>query len=351
MIYVITGVPGSGKTLLAVQWITDWLAEGRTVYSDIDGIQLAVEGCSPDDWRDTPHGSVVVYDEAQGRFGSTGKPGRPTDPVMLDMETHRHSGHDLVFITQNSTMIHHHIRKLTGRHHHVQRIMGGKAATLFSWYEATDERDRSERAKADKETWRFPKQLFAEYQSATVHTHKFRMPRKLIWIGAGILAAIVIAGAFALNVDLVRDPLPPAVADESSSTDSDVRYGQTIRTPTIDGLELIGSPGNDSLDGSRWSQSWRITGVIKTGSSNRYVLSGNNDSIIVPNDLFAVVSYDSGVLKLRSPGGYLKVTAVTGPYRDPVRDYRLGRDGQADSRNVSLSSDTALDTRSGGGPR
>ena len=78
MITLITGTPGSGKTLRAMYLIKEALAQGRAVYTDIDGVSLdGVTTVEMDhDWRDTPEGSLVVYDEVQRRWPSTGKPGQ-----------------------------------------------------------------------------------------------------------------------------------------------------------------------------------------------------------------------------------------------------------------------------------
>jgi zona occludens toxin (predicted ATPase) len=205
MIYLITGVPGSGKTLYSIRLIKEWLKEGRTVYADIDGLNIPNVLPSPPDWRNTPEGSVVVYDECQKIFPSDGKAGVATDERMRAMETHRHTGHDLVFITQAPTFVHHHIRKLTGKHIHAYRALGLKGCTLFKWDGICDNPNGfHERKQADTERWTYPPELFQCYKSATVHTHKFKMPRKILVIGAFALFAIFGAIAYGMNSDLAK---------------------------------------------------------------------------------------------------------------------------------------------------
>jgi len=198
MIYLITGVPGSGKSLKAVELIHQWLKEGRRVYSDIEGLNIPAVERSPDDWRTTPEGSVVVYDECQRIFPSTGKAGVAEDERIRAMETHRHSGHDLVFITQAPTFVHHHIRKLVGKHIHVFRALGMKGATIYTWDGICDApNDKREHRRADVTRWSYPQKLFGDYKSATVHTHKFTIPKRFIFIGialVAIVALIVIIG-------------------------------------------------------------------------------------------------------------------------------------------------------------
>lgn len=198
MLTLITGVPGAGKSLRAVALVQDALKAGRAVYSDIDGHNAPGVLPSPDDWRDTPEGSLVVYDEAQRKFPSTGKPGVAEDERIRALETHRHTGHDIIFITQSPALIHHHIRKLVGRHIHVHRAAGLKRATLYTWdFAVASPNDRVEQQRADTENWQYPADLFKFYKSATVHTHKFQIPKKIAWaLGAFVLVAAVVGFRF-----------------------------------------------------------------------------------------------------------------------------------------------------------
>jgi zona occludens toxin (predicted ATPase) len=199
MIYLITGVPGSGKSLRTVQMILDWKKQGRVVYADIDGLNIDGVLPSPNDWRDTPEGSVVVYDECQKIFPSTGKAGVAEDERLRAMETHRHTGHDLVFITQAPTFVHHHIRKLVGKHIHCYRSLGLQGCTIYSWDGVCDNPNGfHEKKAADTERWTYPKDLFQYYKSATVHTHKFKIPKKLIFIFS-VLAVLVVVSYFLIS--------------------------------------------------------------------------------------------------------------------------------------------------------
>lgn len=188
MITLITATPGSGKTLTAIQIIIDALNQGRPVYSNINGLEVYKFPNNhnlhpaPDDWRDTPEGSLVVYDECQQPhlYPSTAQRGRVEDERLTAMETHRHTGHDLIFITQAPTFVHHHIRKLVGQHIHLYRGRGIGGAMRYEWSHTCDSpNDRREQKRADSRFWKFPKEHFGYYRSATVHTHKFSLPRNL----------------------------------------------------------------------------------------------------------------------------------------------------------------------------
>jgi zona occludens toxin (predicted ATPase) len=213
MITLITGVPGHGKTLYAVhliKQITDknkklenlpteeWKPDDRIrpVYTDIDGIDHEKLGTHPIpesyDWRDTPDGSVVVYDECQQHFGPDNH-GRAKDTRISDLEIHRHSGHDIIFITQRERLIHAHIRDLVGSHYHIQRFGGTKRATIFHREEVIKTQSRSLLNTLDKEGWAYPQELFEYYQSATIHTHKRRLPKWLVGAGFQLLMLIILA--------------------------------------------------------------------------------------------------------------------------------------------------------------
>lgn len=193
MISLWTAVPGSGKTLSAIAVILKAIAEKRMVFTNISGLQKELIDPSglylhdaPDDWRDTPEGSLVIYDECQQPhlYPSNAKAGKVEDERLTAMETHRHTGHDLIFITQAPTFVHHHIRKLVGEHMHLYRAMGVKGANKYTWSHTCDNpNDRKEQERADSSYWLFPKEHFKYYKSATVHTHKFKIPRKMYFFG------------------------------------------------------------------------------------------------------------------------------------------------------------------------
>lgn len=191
MINLITAVPGSGKTLWTIGEILRLQKEGRKVYANIVGLLIDGVLPSPDDWRETPEGSVVIYDECQEIFPSNAKPGLVTDERLTGMERHRHTGHDLYFITQAPTFVHHHIRKLVGRHLHLYRPNGMQGANIYTWNFTCDSpNDRQEQERADHEIWKFPKENYKYYKSATVHTHKFRFPKKI-----GLVIFLILCGA------------------------------------------------------------------------------------------------------------------------------------------------------------
>lgn len=216
MITIITAVPGSGKTLYCIGLIVKAIEQGRPVYSNIDGLQVPKCHPAPDDWRDTPEGSLVIYDEAQQPhlYPSTAHRGEVKDDRLRQMEVHRHTGHDLIFVSQSQSFLHHHIRKLAGEHIHFYRAFGSKTVTKYTWQHCVDSpNDRAEQARADAFPWKFPKEHYGLYKSATIHTHKFKLPKKLAALVAFIF---VVAGLTAYNAATSKNSYLFASGEQAS---------------------------------------------------------------------------------------------------------------------------------------
>lgn len=235
MIVLVTGVPGSGKTLYSIGLILDWLKQGRDVYADIDGLSIDGVQSAPDDWRSTPDGSVVVYDECQQRFGPDGQQGRSKRDDIAAMEVHRHTGHDILLITQHPSLLHNHVRRLVGKHHHVSRVLGGNVAKIYTQDRVIKVDSRSDLNASDLQTWPYPKKHFDLYQSATVHTHKFKMPAKVKFgiatmcvLLALVLVLVSKSALFHPSEPIADDPLVNVVA----SLDAPVTADPLIEQPT-----------------------------------------------------------------------------------------------------------------------
>jgi zona occludens toxin len=191
MIHLITGLPGSGKSLRTVHYIHQFVQEGRPVYAcGVDGLNLpgVMPLDNPNEWEQFPDGSVFIIDEAQKVWPSR-RGAEPIPPVRA-LSEHRHHGMDFVLITQHPAMIDSYVRRLVGRHEHLVRKFGVQAATVFSWNEVQDDPSQnSARELAEESLWAYPKHLFGLYKSATIHTVKRRIPKALIVVAA---AAILI---------------------------------------------------------------------------------------------------------------------------------------------------------------
>lgn len=194
---VVTGKPGHGKTLYAVTRI-DKLAkeQNRQVYyNGIDDLKLdwlPLEDATK--WHDPeviPDGAIIVIDEAQRVFPPRST-GSKVPAHVQPFDTHRHRGLDVYLITQDPMLIDSFARNLAGEHIHVLRPFGTQQAKIFRWEHVVDPDSRSERNLAvDTSLFRYPKEGFNLYKSATVHTVKRKLPWKLA-VGLPLLLGVLV---------------------------------------------------------------------------------------------------------------------------------------------------------------
>ncbi|SUO96354.1 zonular occludens toxin domain-containing protein [Suttonella ornithocola] len=276
MITLMTAVPGSGKTLYAISLIDEANKSGRAVYQNIDGLKPemfdnpSIIFDAPADWRDTPDGSLVIYDECQQPhlYPANAKRGLVEDERLTAMETHRHTGHDLVFITQAPTFVHHHVRKLAGQHIHFYRARGIHGAMRYEWSHVCDSpNDRKEQQRADSVMWKFPKQYYEYYQSATIHTHKFRMPAKLKLLLCFLVPALVYLGYRFMYFSMIK-PSEPALAKASAAE-------QVASTPTLQTEQQANVP-NSPYNWTNTPETVPVMGCAANRKINRCMCFGAN---------------------------------------------------------------------------
>lgn len=221
MIYLITGLPGSGKTLYAVSVLLRQIlaerVEGPTGPVDrrlcvegIPGLVLphelmaapsmeflstgkrddAPEGNGLWNWPDwAKPGDLICVDEVQRYWRPRGM-GTKVPADVAALETHRHKGLDFVLITQNPMLLDQNVRRLVGRHIHARRMFGRGAAVLYDWDGC--QADVTRTSGAVRSVFRYPRDAFKLYRSAEVHTKQLqRLPAWLV-----LPVAALVAGAF-----------------------------------------------------------------------------------------------------------------------------------------------------------
>jgi len=249
MIHLITGVPGSGKTLYALNYVVDMAKKGaevegvkveRPVY--YDGISnLKLPWVPLDDatkWMACPPASIIVLDEAQ-RIFRLRSVGAAVPEHVAALETHRHGGVDIVIITQHPKLLDTNVRRLVGRHFHVVRAFGTKSATIHEFGEVRESVDKS-REGSVRHQFIYPKEAFNWYHSAEVHTHKRRIPMR-VFILIGIPFCIALLAWFAAkqlspssSADRVKSQLK---VGDSSTTGSTLSRPRTRKELIRDYLE------------------------------------------------------------------------------------------------------------------
>lgn len=178
---LITGVPGTGKTLKAVSEIKKLLSEYRYIYvHGIEGLKLDHEiiVCSSAtcdfcnalsdkeshrnavDWPEYAEpGSVIVMDEVQHIYRSSGS-------VSVEaFETHRKKGLDFILLTQHPMFINQDLRRLVGQHIHlVSHVFGRKQ---YEWAECSQNLTKTSSVKSN---YILDKSIYELYTSSQLHT-------------------------------------------------------------------------------------------------------------------------------------------------------------------------------------
>ena len=220
MIYLVTGTPGSGKSLYSVSTLLPELSKQKVKAPDgkiierrlvVDGIKnlairhdlMAPGKVEPDgtlvpdegdgiwNWPDwCKPGDVIFIDEVQRWWRPRGMGTKPPRDIKM-LETHRHFGVDFVLVTQNPMLIDQNVRRLIGRHINVRRLFGGGRAVLYDWDAC--QADVSRVQNATKKVWNYPKNAYKLYHSSELHTkQKQSFPLVLIVPVLAIVGAIAI---------------------------------------------------------------------------------------------------------------------------------------------------------------
>lgn len=119
------------------------------------------------------------------------------------LQIHRHTGHDIFGITQFPVLLHPNFRAVVGMHHHLHRGWGLSSATIFNWAYCVDSPNAPSNKKLAEHTERFnyDKSVYKYYKSATIHTHKKRIPKNLFFIIFGV----ILFGYFAVKMLFFND--------------------------------------------------------------------------------------------------------------------------------------------------
>jgi zona occludens toxin len=217
-VHGITGQPGNGKTALSLEIIKTLAAKAERpiYYSGVEGMKpgLALEIKDPTTWNDLdpggdpvcncpaapqlhahvlPNGAFWLVDEAWKWFGHLSDAGRQATPKhVLALAEHRHRGIDMLWTFQMPAQIYPFARGLIADHWHVKRLYGSKLIEVFKWSELQEDvKSAGKRDLANRETRTLPAHVFDQYQSATQHTIKARIPWKLLAIPVGLVVCVV----------------------------------------------------------------------------------------------------------------------------------------------------------------
>ncbi|POH87040.1 zonular occludens toxin [Ralstonia pickettii] len=178
MLTFISGQPGNGKTLFTMVSVEEKRkAENRPVF--YHGIpEVTLDGWTvlddPTKWHELPEKAIIVMDEVQKVMPPRPSSSRPPQHVS-ELETHRHKGFDLFFMSQDPSLVDNHIKKLAGEHIHLIRQWGREKSDVFKMQKVQDPTNANLK-RALRSTFPFPKEAYGWYKSADAHTHKKKLP-------------------------------------------------------------------------------------------------------------------------------------------------------------------------------
>jgi zonula occludens toxin family protein len=202
MLYLITGVPGSGKTL---KMISDLMnrqdLKNRPLY--LDGIPEVndkiipnlpmPEGETMQTWHKwAPTGAILVIDECQRVFRPRPSGSKVPDYVA-ELETHRHKGIDIFLLTQHPRLIDSNVRALIGHHCHIAKTNLG-VRRMLEWERCADPTSTRDVQSAVKSVYTLDKKAFGVYKSAEEHTKIRTKLSRTVYIFPIVLAVLIGAG-------------------------------------------------------------------------------------------------------------------------------------------------------------
>ncbi|MFC0267940.1 zonular occludens toxin domain-containing protein [Kushneria aurantia] len=235
-IHLISGVPGAGKTLRAVDTVRRLIdmeaGQDRPLFGNVNG--LKAQSPIPDEWMDCPDGAIVLIDECQQRWRRYRSTGTPPAEISA-LETHRHRGIDFVLTCQNPQQLTADVRSLVDTHEHLMRKGGLNGAVVSRWEGQCHSSPASHRKDADceQQIWRYPKEVFSMYQSASMHTVQRRLPR-ILYVAPAVLIAAVVAIYFAfsstINTLILDANADDSSSDTSASRQSELNIGQAAQS-------------------------------------------------------------------------------------------------------------------------
>jgi len=261
MIHLITGQPGHGKSLRALELGLAYLKEGREVFLvRIPGVDYAATGFkeleSLSQWRETPKGAVIIADEVWRDV-----PARPVGKAGPEWENelavHRHSGKDFLLLTQKGDQVSTFVRGLVDQHTHVRRKFGTEVATLLTWdrYQPAVA-SNAEVRDARKKLWRYPKEIYKLYKSADAHTVKRNLPWQMFAIPVLVVVVIFLGWYVFHRFKTQHGTMPEAAAVAAGAP----APGATVAAPVSGGGKM--TPAEYVLQhmprvpGMPWSAPW-----------------------------------------------------------------------------------------------
>ena len=333
-IRLLTGLPGHGKTLRAVQLMRAAVDGGRPVFVDsrrergrvveprepcIEGLQeFGWQLCDVTEWEELHDGALIVVDEAQWSFPSR-RSGDP--PVFITaLSEHRHRGFDFLLMTQRPTYLDKYVRGLVDQHEHIVRQFNMEASRIYTWGECQDDIQPLSPSTAERGTqtlWKYPREVFGLYKSATMHTMKRRVPLRLKLLPLAVLAVFVLGYYGYRSVKQIGSPSPLAAGEKKPSSGSGAA---DLKTPPKSIKEFLADL-EPRVAGFLWSAPIFDDHKVQA-QPETYCMSVENGPCRCISEQGTRIKLDQATCRMVAAEG------IYNPYRQPVQPQPLLADVQ-----------------------
>jgi zona occludens toxin len=205
MLYVVTGANGAGKTLNTLKWVRELqLKESRPVCYNGRFDMVADFGWKKIDakeWQAEPDGTIFLFDECHNDFPVRGT-SAAVPPYVQALGEHRRRDFDFFLISQHPQNIDLFIRRLVGSpgwHRHLKRAFGADLVSVLEWNAINSACEKTSAGKTGSvKMVAFPKEVYAWYNSASLHTGKKRIP-PAVWVLLGCVLLVPALGYLAFQ--------------------------------------------------------------------------------------------------------------------------------------------------------
>lgn len=197
-IFLITGIPGAGKTHFMVKKLRDeLLPTGRPIVANIAGLNMPGVDCHPPytdlphEWENYADGTIFIFDEVHRQWPALR--GQKVPPSVAALDTHRHRGFDFYLLTQSPGKLDKQAREMVEEHTHLRRLFGATRRSKIERYPGTNLEPSPNFTHEDADTGVhiLSPDVFPLYTSASQHNMRVRVPRQLLVWGS---VAVVMVG-------------------------------------------------------------------------------------------------------------------------------------------------------------
>ena len=274
MLYLITGVPGSGKTLHMMSMLAKRKdLQNRPLYldgiPDVDPQKIPhkpiPEGHDVKDWYDWMEpGSILVIDECQRWFRPRHN-GSAVPRHVSELQTHHHKGVDIFLLTQHPRLVDTKVKASVGSHEHISKTKLG-TRRIWEWHFCASPDSKSDINEAIVKPYRLDKSAFGLYKSAEVHTKIKTSRSKWLWLFPAVILFTVGMAYYAYSLfnkqfqpeaetaPVAASAASPAQGGESAPALPTPDAGQIAPQPLAEPVKVLKSEDFiPSLDGKPWT--------------------------------------------------------------------------------------------------